>query len=200
RTITVPELLPFFDVQRAIRVLLSPAERRRPWLLYLTPGVLPIVLLQLACDRLSLPLARAVSRFVAGHGGFAPGVSTRTLIELGCVLLQTAVSTPLEVIAVRLATQRNRPAISFGGEGVDMGTGEETAKEVLTAEERVIKLRTDQPLAPYTGVWDCARCIVNEEGLGALYRAWWCTLVLSLYSWGTVADGSTVGRPELYGY
>lgn len=35
---------------------------------------------------------------------------------------------------------------------------------------------------PYLGFVDCAKSIITEEGWGALYRAWWITLLGGLAS------------------
>ena len=40
RAIVTPYNLPSFQPRYSLRVLLTPIERRRPWLLYLTPGLL----------------------------------------------------------------------------------------------------------------------------------------------------------------
>ncbi|KAF9222284.1 hypothetical protein BS17DRAFT_783469, partial [Gyrodon lividus] len=178
RTATAPEVLPFFDVRRAVRVLLSPAERRRPWLLYLTPGVLPVVILELAIASLILHIENSITHLVVDRK-LSHGVSTRMLVGLGFVLLRTAVDTPLEVIVVRLAIQRNHPALSLDEEDINISS--EEIAEFLTTEEQVLELRTDQP--PYTGAWNCVKCIINEEGFGVLYRGWWFTLLMFLNGW-----------------
>ena len=35
---------------------------------------------------------------------------------------------------------------------------------------------------PYLGFVDCAKSIITEEGWGALYRAWWITLLSGVAS------------------
>lgn len=35
---------------------------------------------------------------------------------------------------------------------------------------------------PYIGLTDCAKRIIDEEGIAALYRAWWITLLGGLGS------------------
>ncbi|KAG2078997.1 hypothetical protein BDR04DRAFT_1124084 [Suillus decipiens] len=54
----------------------------------------------------------------------------------------------------------------------------EEATEYAGAEEDVIGLRTDRE--PYVGLIDCGKRIIEEEGWGALYRAWWLTTLGSL--------------------
>ncbi|KIK93117.1 hypothetical protein PAXRUDRAFT_829263 [Paxillus rubicundulus Ve08.2h10] len=177
RTVTAREMLPFFDVRRAIPVLFSRPERRQPWLLYLTPGVVPVTLLQLACGHLVAQIQDAVTSLVVDRE-ISYGVSTLTLVRLGCVILRTAMTTPLQVIAVRLAIQRNRSPVSLGKNRLSIN-GSEKLAERLTTEEQVLHLRTDLDLPPYTGMWDCARCIIKEEGLWVLYRTS-CMLFLSM--------------------
>jgi hypothetical protein len=33
---------------------------------------------------------------------------------------------------------------------------------------------------PYTGFLDCAKRVIDEEGIGALYRGWWIMLLTSI--------------------
>lgn len=42
------------------------------------------------------------------------------------------------------------------------------------------RLRNEED--PYVGLVDCAKRILDEEGWGALYRAWWITLLGTLIS------------------
>jgi hypothetical protein len=34
---------------------------------------------------------------------------------------------------------------------------------------------------PYLGLVDCAKRIIDEEGLGALYRGWWLTMLFGVF-------------------
>ena len=109
-------------------------------------------------------------------------------------LASTAILAPLQVIAIRLATQRNHTTPEFNSvsqeeEGDTEGTleysgmDEDVIRYVLTwfnkepfgTEIRISSLRTEQE--PYTGVVDCAKRIVVEEGWRALYRGWWWTML-----------------------
>jgi hypothetical protein len=91
------------------------------------------------------------------------------------VIICTVFLTPLEVIATRLAIQRNHASAEYNSvtQEVD-GDAEETA-EYAGAEEDVIGLRSEAD--PYLGLVDCAQRILVEEGYPALYRAWWLTLL-----------------------
>jgi hypothetical protein len=49
--------------------------------------------------------------------------------------------------------------------------------------EPVMHFRTEE--VPYTGLLDCGRKIVAEEGWGVLARAWWLTVLGMVLSLGT---------------
>ena len=62
------------------------------------------------------------------------------------------------------------------------GSGEDVIRCVLAVSPQTIStdirsgsLRTEQE--PYTGLIDCGKKIVEEEGWGALYHAWWWTML-----------------------
>ena len=40
RAVCTPHRLPWFKPMEALRIILTPYERRKPWVLYLTPGLL----------------------------------------------------------------------------------------------------------------------------------------------------------------
>jgi len=64
-----------------------------------------------------------------------------------------------------LSIQRNSPDLAEANVEV----------EYAGADEDVIALRPEDD--PYYGFRDCAERIMNEEGIGALYRAWWLTML-----------------------
>ncbi|KAH7883416.1 hypothetical protein F5I97DRAFT_1905034 [Phlebopus sp. FC_14] len=171
RAITTPEKLSTFDVGRAIHVLFSHSERRRPWLIYLTPGILPILFFNEAHILFVLPSLGWLASQVSLRPLFY-SVSPRDLVHFGIALISTAVITPLQVMMVRLAIQRNHTPIPTPEN--DTVHIEEIA-EFSSGEDQVLELRTEEQ--PYTGLWDCAKCIITEEGFWALYRAWWWTLI-----------------------
>ncbi|KAH9178339.1 mitochondrial carrier, partial [Lactarius sanguifluus] len=78
-------LLPYFRPLHSLRVLLTPTERRKPWVLYLTPDD-------------SVP----------------QDLSPRSLtIFFAISLFSTAILCPLEVISTRLAVQKNHESAEF---------------------------------------------------------------------------------------
>lgn len=115
------------------------------------------------------------------------------------VALATTVLAPLEVIATRLAIQRNHASSEYNSVAQEIeGDGEE-AVEYSGADEDVIGYDIASPTLPdvnltfpflslrhegdpYTGLVDCAKRIIDEEGVTTLYRAWWVTLLGGLAS------------------
>jgi hypothetical protein len=140
-TITTPHKLPYFKPIYSLRVLLTPTERRRPWILYLTPGLLLAEVLHIAYIVLILRTIRHVLLPVSAKSGlprkedFPP---VRVAIYFVVCLFSTAILTPLEVIATRLAIQRNHatPELNSVVQEAE-GEGEEYA-EYSGAEEDVI--------------------------------------------------------------
>ncbi|RDB24944.1 hypothetical protein Hypma_007873 [Hypsizygus marmoreus] len=178
RSITTPHKLPYLQLVDNLRILLTPTERRRPWILYLTPGLLAAEVFHIAIVVLGLgPLRRLLvpalsQRTEQGYGDIS---FIKLSIYLIVVIFSTAILTPLEVIATRLAIQRNHASSEYNSVSQEVeGDAEETA-EFSGADEDVIGLRHEAD--PYLGLIDCAKRIVDEEGWMALYRAWWITLL-----------------------
>lgn len=105
---------------------------------------------------------------------------TRLAIYVAVVFFSTAVLCPLEVIATRISLQRN---YSGSAEPVDTlpqaesGDADVNGVQYSGQEEDVIGLRSEDD--PYTGLIDCGKRIIKEEGVGVLYRAWWLTFLFS---------------------
>ncbi|KAF5386167.1 hypothetical protein D9615_002225 [Tricholomella constricta] len=178
RSITTPHKLPYLQVMQNLRILLTPTERRRPWILYLTPGLLAAEVSHIVIVVLGLgPLRRLLVPELSAKS--ERGIGDISIVKLSIylliVILSTAILTPLEVIATRLAIQRNHASSEYNSvsQQVD-GDAEETA-EFSGAEEDVIGLRNEAD--PYLGIVDCAKRIIDEEGWVSLYRAWWLTLL-----------------------
>ncbi|KAJ7770182.1 hypothetical protein DFH07DRAFT_735542 [Mycena maculata] len=183
KSITTPHKLPYLNPIKSLRVLLTPTEMRRPWILYLTPGLLFAECLHVAYITLILgPLHRLLVPMTAGPGGLAyPEITPVKLgVYFAVVIVSTGVLTPLEVIATRLAIQRNHAAAEYNSVSQEVDGEAEEVPEFAGAEEDVIGLRNEAE--PYLGLVHCAKTIVNEEGFRALYRAWWVTLLGGLIS------------------
>lgn len=125
---------------QSIRTLLTPTERRRPWILYLTPGLLAAEVLHIVVVVLFLgPLRRLLLPALTKPGLALSDISTFKLaLYLVIVALSTLILAPLEVIATRLAIQRNHASSEYNSVSQEVdGDGEATA-EFSGAEEDVI--------------------------------------------------------------
>jgi len=164
RAITTPYKLTAFDYKTAFRVLLSPAERARPALLYIAPGVaLADTLEALVTPALALLRYLVVPRLP--HFGIGLGAA------LPVILLTTALLTPLQVALARLTLQRRNGAPAAAAPP-------EYTEATPTYPEDVVEFRTASEHAAYTGLFDCATKIAREEGAMVLFRAWWVTAIL----------------------
>ncbi|KAF5384227.1 hypothetical protein D9615_003440 [Tricholomella constricta] len=185
RAMTTPYKLPYFGLRQSLRVLLTPAERARPWILYLTPGLLITNLLITALSSLVLtPLQRLLLPQIPRTRDDIDNIFIlRASIYFILLVLGTSVLVPLQVMMMRLALQRNheRP------EGV-VSAREHLA--VYAPEEDVIGLRDEAD--PYLSLVDCAKRMVAEEGYGTMFRAWWITFIPLLMA-GIAVAGTKPG-------
>ncbi|KAJ7783240.1 hypothetical protein B0H16DRAFT_1496062 [Mycena metata] len=181
RAITTPHKLPYFQPAKSLRVLLTPTERRRPWIIYTTPGLFLSQCLHVAYVTLCLaPLHRLLVP-IHEEGVSYPQLSPVKLgIYFVVVIFSAGILTPLEVMSTRLAIQRNQASAEYNSVSQEIEGDAEDVPEFAGAEEDVIGLRTEAE--PYTGLLDCGKTIINEEGFRALYRAWWITLLGGLVS------------------
>ena len=114
--ITTPYRLPYFRPLYSLRILLTPTERRRPWIIYLTPGLFAAQFLHIAYKVVFLGMLRRL--LLPGLGETEnPTISDANPIKLGVLVfisvLSTAVLCPLEVVATKLAIQRNHAAAEY---------------------------------------------------------------------------------------
>ena len=143
-------------------------------MLYLTPGLLAATFIHSLCVTL---VARTVRVVLLGQPSpLEDGIEQASVgyFWWGLYLIYQALATgwlaPLEVVATRLSIQPNTGG--FAGGELEEGATPEGA-EYAGTEEDVIGLRPTTE--PYDGLVDCARKIVDEEGLSSLYRGWWWT-------------------------
>jgi len=180
RSITTPFRLPYLNPAKSLRAILTPTERRKPWILYLTPGLLASEVLHIIIVVLGLsPIRRLlVPEFdTKSYKDISP---FKLGIFIVAVILTTAVLAPLEVISIRLAIQRNHASAEYNSVSQEVeGDADENA-EFSGNNEDVIALRNESD--PYLGLVDCAKRMVDEEGIFSLYRAWWITLFGGLTS------------------
>jgi hypothetical protein len=181
RAITTPHKLPYFNPALSLRVLLTPTERQKPWIIYLTPGLLPAQALHVSYVVLVLGgLRHALLPALSKPG--VPKLDDYSLSRFGfftaVTVMSTVFLTPLEVIATRLSIQRNHAAPEFNSVSQEENGDAEEVAEFAGADEDVIGLRNEAD--PYMGLVDCAKRIMQEEGWQSLYRAWWLTVLGSL--------------------
>ncbi|KAJ7510676.1 mitochondrial carrier domain-containing protein [Mycena galericulata] len=161
RTITTPHKLAAFAPSAALRVLLSPAERAQPLRLYLTPGVA----LAQVLEGLVGPAIMVLYQLIGPSLWILHRLSGLA-VSLSVIAVATVLLTPLQVVATRLTLQR-------------LGDAPDVLDAVAPpAYEEVMEFRTQE--APYTGLLDCGKQIVSEEGLRVLFRAWWLTALAML--------------------
>jgi len=170
RAITTPYKLSYYNALQAFRVLLTPAERRRPWILYLTPGLLAAQVLHISIVVLGLgPLRRYFVLSLKEPATYPSAAIYAVIVALSSIIL-----TPLEVIVTRLAIQRNHASAEYSSISQELeGNGENVPE--YGGDEDVMGLRSESD--PYLGLVDCAKRMVDEEGWSSLYRAWWLTIL-----------------------
>ncbi|ADV21006.1 hypothetical protein I315_02177 [Cryptococcus gattii Ru294] len=176
RAIITPYKLPN-SAKGSLRILLTPLELSKPYMLYMTPGLLATTLTHVVCATL---LARTMRIFFLGISSVTDDETVRNIawwrwfLYLAWQCLSTLWFTPLEVIATRLSVQPNNSS--------DALSTEEEAPEDISfcgAGEDVIGLRPSTE--PYLGMVDCARKIIEEEGWASLYRGFLFTMLGSVF-------------------
>ncbi|KIK67358.1 hypothetical protein GYMLUDRAFT_37460 [Collybiopsis luxurians FD-317 M1] len=184
RSITTPLKLSSVNPAKSLRAILTPTERRKPWILYFTPGLLAAEVLHILIVVLFLgPIRRLLVPPL--ESGYFENVSFVKLgIYVVVVIAATIVLSPLEVMAIRLAIQRNHSSAEYNSVSQEI-EGDADEAEFAGNEEDVIGLRSEND--PYLGLTDCAKRMIDEEGIFSLYRAWWITLLGVL---GSVASAT----------
>ncbi|KAH9028458.1 mitochondrial carrier [Lactarius deliciosus] len=176
RSIITPYQLPYFSPLHSLRVLLTPTERRKPWVLYFSPGLLAAELLHITYAVVGLRILRHLLLPSLSHvdNSVPQDLSPRSLtIYLAISLFSTAILCPLEVISTRLAVQRNHESAEFNSVAQEKVGDTEDLPE-YSPDEDVIGPRNDTD--PYLGLRDCAKKIIDEEGWRTLYRGWRLTM------------------------
>lgn len=125
----------------SLRVLLTPTERRQPWKLYLTPGLLAAQTLHIAYSVVGLRLIRNI--LIPGYvNGLDAGVKDVSGFWLGIyflvVIASAGILAPLEVMATRLAIQRNHSSAQYNSVSQEEEGDAEIGAEFAGVEEDVI--------------------------------------------------------------
>ncbi|KAF5367075.1 hypothetical protein D9758_003916 [Tetrapyrgos nigripes] len=170
RAICTPYVLPIFSPGVSLSVLLSPTERRKPWKLYLTPGLL-VLHIALNTPIRAIETSGTLMWTNVAHGYLA--------LYLLAVLLTSMALSPLPVMIIRLSLQRNH---DYYDDGNPLSTEPKTEAEQAAAfnlsefskDEEVVGLRDEDD--PYTSLYDCFKRMLNEESWRVFYRAYWATV------------------------
>lgn len=194
RAITTPHKLPAFSARKSLRLLLTEYERRRPWVLYFTPGLFFAQALHVFFVSLVFRLVRLILVPSLAHGldraekdGSIQSISTvrLSIFILFQALAGTAILSPLEVMSERLSIQRNfTPGAEFEEEDAELAAAQsgEPGVEYIGQGEDVLNLRSSSGEEPYKGLKHCMNRIQEEEGTGTLFRAWWLTMLGAVLS------------------
>ncbi|QRV78480.1 mitochondrial carrier protein [Ceratobasidium sp. AG-Ba] len=184
RAVCTPHRLPWLQPMQALRTILTPYERRKPWVLYLTPGLLAarmlilvwlVAVAQVVRAKLLPSLSRGLSSV---HDPDDQNRMTKHLKPMKLIIFlvfsmaSTVILCPLEVLATRLSVQRNHSKTE-ADRTIDGAS--DPMPDYIGEEEDVIALRSEDD--PYRSLLDCGKRMVNEEGFGSLFRAWWLTMI-----------------------
>ncbi|KAL7410766.1 hypothetical protein BDY24DRAFT_417620 [Mrakia frigida] len=169
RSIVTPHLLSW-NPMKAGRIILTPFERSRPWVLFKAPGLLVVTFVQVAwmavvSKGVKTLLLPEIVNFGSPETKETPYLAARLAVFVAFQLLSTFLICPLSVLAVRLSIQRQ----NNGQTPVDQIPSEYAGKE-----EDVLVLRSEEQ--PYDGAMDALKTIIHEEGWQALYTAWMPTM------------------------
>ncbi|WVR05998.1 hypothetical protein IAU60_003026 [Kwoniella sp. DSM 27419] len=175
RSIITPYKLPYSPAT-SLRVLLSQHELSKPYMLYLTPGLLATTFIHSLCVTL---IARTMRVFFLGASApedIAEDISAfRWAIFIVWQALATAWLTPLEVVGTRLSIQPN----TGGAIPTEEDQGPPEGLSFCGTDEDVIGLRPTTD--PYLGMIDCGRKVIDEEGWQSLYRGFWWTMLSNVF-------------------
>uniref|UniRef100_A0A0W0G631 Putative mitochondrial carrier n=1 Tax=Moniliophthora roreri TaxID=221103 RepID=A0A0W0G631_MONRR len=105
RAIVTPYKLSFRPIT-AFKALLSPSERRHPWIIYLSPGLFTAIALKTAIPLMILHLVFDLASQFPSE--FLPLFAAAIMLYITSFIGCTVMLTPLDVIITRLAIQRNR--------------------------------------------------------------------------------------------
>ncbi|KAJ6531935.1 hypothetical protein B0H19DRAFT_1189241 [Mycena capillaripes] len=107
RAIATPRKLDVLNAREALHILFSAHERKKPWVIFQIPGLLPALFLNLGIFHFIVSPLRDLIRpwWLHDYSPLEDVLRNAGLVLLA--MLSTIVSAPLEVIVTRLALQRN---------------------------------------------------------------------------------------------
>jgi len=180
RAMMTPVKLPYFDALSSIRNLFTPIERQRPWRLYFTPGLFPAVAISTAYYAYVPRISRTWLMDVGANEANSPNQAFSRILSYAIVAVLTmAIMTPIEVIIVRLSMQHQHAVEPVYTTAVTQEAGGHSQEAAVYGEYNVIQIRRGR--GPYTGLFDCAKRVVVEEGWSTLYLGWWITMLFSIF-------------------
>ncbi|GLB39647.1 putative mitochondrial carrier (TC 2.A.29) family protein [Lyophyllum shimeji] len=178
RAITTPYKLPFFGLKQSLHTLLTPTERSRPWVLYLTPGLMVATSLEIVVTVVSIMCVERnlLPELPKSREAIDAMFILKSLMYLAAVVISTTVVVPLEVMKARLAIQRNHASYdSLPSQEERRAALGEPPVYPRAVNEDVIGFRDEAD--PYTSFIDCAKRMIGEEGWSTMFRAWWISFL-----------------------
>lgn len=138
-----------------MRILLTPTERRRPWIIYATPGLFAAQFIHLAYKIIFVGSLKALLLPGSEESDDKPLLNASPLaigVMIIIGLLSTVILCPLEVIASKLAIQRNHAAPEYNS------VSQEVEEDGITPEEYVEYAGADEDVIGYVpplyAAWD----------------------------------------------
>ncbi|KAF5331453.1 hypothetical protein D9758_016340 [Tetrapyrgos nigripes] len=187
RAICTPYRLPSWEPKTALRVLLTPTERRSPWKLYLNPGLFFVHVLSLLWAGVIVGFATAAVAWKIVEEGRNNHNEVLKWVFVGVyaavVVVAALVTCPLQVLFVRLTLQRNHGTSGSGdGNAAEVSEPRTEVEQAARLELKeyskdvdVIGLRDE--FDPYTSLFNCFVRMKREEGVKVFYRAYWVILL-----------------------
>jgi len=175
RAVTTPYRLGWFDPVRSLRVLFTPAELRRPWIIFATPGLVTINVIQAI---IKAHVLQGITLIAS-----QPWPKEELLWRIPVVVLLGVISLinipVLDVIKAKLSVQQS-----------DSESSPAVPKEVSVEEYSAVDVVSFRQ-EPYSSLIDCVKKIGSEEGWTTLLRLWWAHLIASLV---VIYNGIPPGR------
>ncbi|KAI3615837.1 hypothetical protein WG66_010445 [Moniliophthora roreri] len=200
RATTTRYILSYRRPAVAFRVLLSPKERRAPWMLFAIPGLFLGFVLQTV---IPLGLTNLSGRLMYPHFDIWRNALDILFAQLLISLGSTALCVPLYVANTRLAMSAQCPTRQ-PQQDQEAGDTQLSERRLWDAQEaELFGLATycreeEDPIvfrghlhSPYTGLVDCLATIEKEEGVGTLFRGWGLSVLGLAFNGVEVEDKGT---------